>query len=111
MVDPGHGLLESRTGNFNITQKNEKTDALIFAVIDEFVYFFFKWKVHYSAIDPYQIWNLNLKIRAHNRASPKRGAEIPQKAFYVCTPGISLLPRLFDSKQPCMVSVGAQEQK
>ena len=36
-----HGLLESRTGNFNITQKNEKTDALIFAVIHEFVYFFF----------------------------------------------------------------------
>ena len=32
-----HGLLESRTGNFNITQKNEKTDALISERSDEIV--------------------------------------------------------------------------
>ena len=36
-----HGLLESRTGNSLTTQKNEKIDALIFAVVDEIVYFFF----------------------------------------------------------------------
>ena len=30
-----HGLLESRTGNFNITIKKEKTDALIFEELDE----------------------------------------------------------------------------
>ena len=34
---PVHGLLESRTGNFNITQKNEKTDALISERSDEIV--------------------------------------------------------------------------
>ena len=37
-----HGLLESRTGNFNITIKNEKTYALISERIDEITYFFFK---------------------------------------------------------------------
>ena len=36
-----HGLLESRTGNFNITIKNEKTDAPISERIDEITYFFF----------------------------------------------------------------------
>ena len=46
-----HGLLESRTGNFNITIKNEKTDALISEGIDEISYFFFERKVYYSAID------------------------------------------------------------
>ena len=30
-----HGLLESRTGNFNITVKKQKIDALIFERIDE----------------------------------------------------------------------------
>ena len=50
-LDQGHGLLESRTGNSLTTYKNEKIDALIFAVIDEITYFFFKRKVYYSAID------------------------------------------------------------
>ena len=40
-VQPKHGLLESRTGNFNITVKKEKTDALISERCDEISYFFF----------------------------------------------------------------------
>ena len=36
-----HGLLESRTGNFNITVKNVKTDALISAKMLEIVCGFF----------------------------------------------------------------------
>ena len=33
--EPIHGLLELRTGNFNITVKKQKIDALIFERIDE----------------------------------------------------------------------------
>ena len=47
----GCRLLESQTGNFNITITKEKTDALISEQIDKITYFFFKEKVCYSAID------------------------------------------------------------
>ena len=37
-----HGLLESRTGNFDITVKKAKTDVLISERFDLQTYFFFK---------------------------------------------------------------------
>ena len=40
--DVYHGLLESRTGNFNITVKKAKTDALISAKMLEIVCVFFE---------------------------------------------------------------------
>ena len=51
IIDLKHRLLESRIGNFNITVKNEITDALISERIDEIFYLSSKRKVCYSAID------------------------------------------------------------
>ena len=65
-----HGLLESRTGNFNITQKNEKTIALISERSKEITYFFFERKVCYSAIDVGTFQNMSKNFRARFQAGP-----------------------------------------
>ena len=71
-----HGLLESRTGNFNITVKKAKTDALISERFDLRTYFFFKRKVCYSAIDVGTFQNIPKNFRAQFRAGPERGINL-----------------------------------